>query len=226
MHSRHPIPACDPRRRPAALPRSTDSSVERSFPVPSRRTWALLASLYSTRFLGLMFFVIAMVAILREGGASLDTIGLVYLMGMAWPLKALYAPWIDRHARLLTFWRGPQRRRWLLVLLLYPASASLGYAVIMPSLLDTGWSLADIGLVLNVVGATAGLLVALAYGRLLKRWSRRGATLAAALLQAVGIGGLALPAMAWGSHAAAGAAVVLAVCGLLAAARWVPREAT
>ncbi|WP_157140472.1 MFS transporter [Achromobacter xylosoxidans] len=308
--------------------------------MPSRRTWALLASLYSTQFLGLMFFVIAMVAILREGGASLDTIGLVYLMGMAWPLKALYAPWIDRHAtglrghyrgwllatqaglvlclaliglldlradfttiyllcwatalfsgaqdvaldglacrvltrpadrgfgnglqiagglignlvgggmmlmlyprlgwrgcclllaaltavswlqllgyrepqwprnagpashaRLLAFWRGPQRKHWLLVLLLYPASASLGYAVIMPSLLDTGWSLADIGLVLNVVGATAGLLVALAYGRLLKRWSRRGATLAAALLQAVGqFGGLALPAMAWGSHAAA-----------------------
>ncbi|MFY3632694.1 MFS transporter, partial [Achromobacter xylosoxidans] len=129
-------------------------------------------------------------------------------------------------------------------------------------------------------------------GRLLTRWAGRGATLAAALLQAVGIGGLALPAMAWGSHTAAGvavvlyymlytpaatvlctlimdqssphspatdytlqmsvshffamlltsagtmlagrigyggvvgAAVVLAVCGLLAAARWVPREAT
>ena len=310
--------------------------------MPSRRAWALLASLYSTQFLGLMFFVIAMVAILREGGASLDTIGLVYLMGMAWPLKALYAPWIDRHAtglrghyrgwllvtqgglvlclaligmldlrqdftlvyllcwatalfsgaqdvaldglacrlltnpadrglgnglqiagglignlvgggmmlmlypklgwrgcclvltavswiqllgyrepqwarsagaashaRLLAFWRGPQRKRWLLLLVLYPASASLGYAVIMPSLIDTGWSLADIGLVLNVVGAIAGLLVALAYGRLLKRWSRRGATLSAALLQVVGIAVLALPAMAWGSHASAGVAVVL-----------------
>lgn len=313
--------------------------------MPSRRAWALLASLYSTQFLGLMFFVIAMVAILRDGGASLDTLGLVYLIGMAWPLKALYAPWIDRHAtglrghyrgwllvtqaglvlclaligmldlrtdftaiyllcwatalfsgaqdvaldglacrlltrpadrgfgnglqiagglignlvgggmmlmlyprlgwrgcclllaaltavswiqllgyrepqwprsagpashaRLLAFWRGPQRKRWLLLLVLYPASASLGYAVIMPSLIDTGWSLADIGLVLNVVGASAGLLVALAYGRLLKRWSRRGATLSAALLQVAGIAGLALPAMAWGSHATAGVAVVL-----------------
>lgn len=313
--------------------------------MPSRRSWALLASLYSTQFLGLMFFVIAMTAILRQGGASLDTIGLVYLMGMAWPLKALYAPWIDRHAtglrghyrgwllvtqgglvlclaligmfdlrtdftliyllcwatallsgaqdvaldglacrllvnpadrglgnglqiagglignlvgggimlmlypqmgwrgcclllaaltavswlqllgyreprwsrgaatashaRLLAFWRGPQRKRWLLLLVLYPASASLGYAVIMPALIDTGWSLADIGLILNVVGAIAGLLVALAYGRLLKRWSRRGATLSAALLQVVGIAGLALPAMAWGSHATAGVAVVL-----------------
>lgn len=313
--------------------------------MPSRRAWALLTSLYSTQFLGLMFFVIAMVTILRADGASLDTIGLIYLIGMAWPLKVLYAPWIDRyatgfaghyrgwllvtqgglvlclilisaldlradftaiyllcwatalfsgaqdvaldglacrlltrpadrgvgnglqiaggmignlvgggmmlmlypqlgwrgsclllaaltalswvqllgyrepqwprnagptsHARLLAFWRGPARKRWLLVLVIYPASASLGYAVIMPSLLDTGWSLTDIGLVLNVMGAIAGMLVALAYGRLLKRWSRRGATLAAAALQVVGVASLTLLAMAWGSHTTMGVVVVL-----------------
>ncbi|WZB73627.1 MFS transporter [Achromobacter insuavis] len=77
----------------------------------SRRTWTLLASLYSTQFLGLMFFVVAMVAILRDAGASLDTIGLIYLLGMTWPLKALWAPWIDRHATGL---RG-HYRGWLLL---------------------------------------------------------------------------------------------------------------
>ena len=46
------------------------------------RAWRLLASLYSTQFLGLMFFVVAMAAILRERGASLDTIGLVYLLSL------------------------------------------------------------------------------------------------------------------------------------------------
>ena len=53
------------------------------------REWRLLASLYGTQCLGLMFFVVAMVAILRERGAGMDTIGQVYLLGMVWPLKVL-----------------------------------------------------------------------------------------------------------------------------------------
>lgn len=310
----------------------------------SRRTWTLLASLYSTQFLGLMFFVVAMVAILREAGASLDTIGLIYLLGMTWPLKALWAPWIDRHAtalrghyrgwllltqagmvlclvvigmldlradfaaiyllclatallsctqdialdglacrllgaaerglgnglqiaaglvgnlvgggimlmlyptlgwqgcclvlaaltsvswvqllgyrepdwpraagpvshrRLFTFWRGAARKRWLLLLALYPAASSLAYAVIMPALVDCGWTLDSIGLVVNVVGSVAGLATALVYGRLLRRMARPRAMRWAAVLQLLGIAGLAWPALGWGPPAAAGVLVVL-----------------
>lgn len=308
-----------------------------------RRAWHLLASLYSTQFLGLMFFVVAMVAILRERGASLDTIGLVYLLGMVWPLKALWAPLIDRYAlnrrghyrgwllvtqggmvlclvaiglldlqadfgaiyllclatsllsatqdiavdgltcrllsaadrglgnglqiagglvgnliggglmlmlyptigwmgcclalaaltaiswlqlmryqepiwpraapsggyaRLIGFWRAPGRLRWLALLLLYPAAGALAYSILMPALVDSGWTLENIGLVVNVLGSIAGLAAALAYGRLLRRCSRRRAMFIAALLQLLGIAALALPAMAWGSGVLTGAAVV------------------
>lgn len=307
------------------------------------RAWRLLASLYSTQFLGLMFFVVAMAAILRERGASLDTIGLVYLLGMVWPLKALWAPWIDRYAigrrghyrgwllltqggmvlclaligvldlqadftsiyllclatsllsatqdiavdglacrlltpadrgfgnglqiggglvgnlvgggamlmlyptigwmgcclalaaltsvswlqllryqeptwprpaqpggysRLIGFWRGPGRMRLLLLLLIYPAGSALAYSIVMPALVDAGWTLESIGLIVNVLGSLAGLAAALAYGRLLRRYSRRRAMVAAALLQWLGIAGLALPAMGWGGSVVAGAAVV------------------
>lgn len=307
------------------------------------RAWRLLASLYSTQFLGLMFFVVAMAAILRERGASLDAIGLVYLLGMVWPLKALWAPLIDRYAigrqghyrgwllftqggmvlclaliglldlqadfaliyllclatsllsatqdiavdglacrllasadrglgnglqiggglignligggamlmlyptigwtgcclalaaltalswlqllryqepawprpaqasgysRLIGFWRGPGRMRLLLLLLVYPAGSALAYSIVMPSLVDTGWTLESIGFVVNVLGSLAGLAAALAYGRLLRRYARRSAMAAAALLQLLGVAALAMPAMGWGSSVAAGAAVV------------------
>lgn len=309
----------------------------------SRRTWTLLASLYSTQFLGLMFFVVAMVAILREAGASLDTLSLIYLLGITWTLKVLWAPWIDRHAtglrghyrgwllltqagmvlclvviglldlradfvaiyllclttallsctqdialdglacrllgpaerglgnglqiaaglignlvgggamlmlyptlgwqgcclvlaaltsvswlqllgyrepdwpraagpvshtRLFTFWRGAQKH-WLGLLALYMAASSLAYSIIMPALVDNDWTLNDIGLVVNVVGSVAGLTTALLYGRILHRWSRRRAMGVAAVLQLLGVAGLALPALGLGPPAATGAAVVL-----------------
>jgi hypothetical protein len=46
-----------------------------------RATWWLLASLYTTQYLGLGFFMVALVAILRERGVPLEQLGMVYLLG-------------------------------------------------------------------------------------------------------------------------------------------------
>lgn len=72
--------------------------------------WSLLGSLYTTQSLGLMFFVVALVAILRSGGASLEQISMVYMLGMVWPLKFLWAPLVDRFGA----GRPGHYRRWLL----------------------------------------------------------------------------------------------------------------
>lgn len=308
------------------------------------KEWRLLASLYGTQCLGLMFFVVAMVAILRERGAGMDTIGQVYLLGMVWPLKVLWAPWIDRYAigrlghyrgwllltqgglvaglvaigcydvqndfglvyalclasavlsatqdialdglacrllppgqrglgnglqiagglvgnlvggglmlmlyptlgwrgcawilaaltavslaqllayrepalpvarrsasygRLLAFWRTPARKRWLVLLLVYPVSSATAYSILMPALVDAGWTLERIGLVVNVLGSIAGVGAALLCGRLLARIGRRQALLGAAGLQLLGVLGIGLPAMGVDSPVAVGAAVVL-----------------
>jgi len=58
-------------------------------------TWYLIGSLYTTQALAPMFFVVAFVAILREQGASLDQVGMVYMLGMVWPFKFLWAPLVD-----------------------------------------------------------------------------------------------------------------------------------
>ncbi|WP_409516539.1 MFS transporter, partial [Achromobacter sp.] len=112
------------------------------------------------------------------------------------------------YSRLIGFWRAPGRLRLLLLLLIYPAGSALAYSIVMPSLIDAGWGLESVGLVVNVLGSLAGVAGALVYGRLLRRYSRRRAMVVAALLQLLGICGLALPAMGWASAAMAGAAVV------------------
>lgn len=90
------------------------SSVDVASAMPTatgRSEWLLLASLYSTQYLGLNFFVIALVAILRAEGAGLETLGLVYLLGLVWPLKLFWAPLIDR----IRFPRFGHYRGWLLL---------------------------------------------------------------------------------------------------------------
>lgn len=79
---------------------------------PSRAGWLLLGSLYTTQYLGLGFLVVALAAILREQGASLDEVSLVYMLGMVWPLKFLWAPLVDQ----LRFGRWGHYRVWLLLM--------------------------------------------------------------------------------------------------------------
>lgn len=67
--------------------------------IPSKKpfsTWVLIASLYTTQYLGLSFFSVALVAILREQGASLERISAVYVLGMIGACKFLWAPLVDQ----------------------------------------------------------------------------------------------------------------------------------
>ena len=73
--------------------------------------WVLLGSLYVSQFLGLAFFMIALVAILRQEGAPLEQLGIIYVLGIVWVAKALWAPLVDR----LRFGRLGHYRGWLIV---------------------------------------------------------------------------------------------------------------
>ena len=79
-------------------------------PVASRMTparWAMLLSLYVTQYLGIGFFLIALVAILRQKGMPLENLGLIYLLGTLWVFKFLWAPLVDRFGlRRVGHYRG------------------------------------------------------------------------------------------------------------------------
>ncbi|TBU90064.1 MFS transporter [Stutzerimonas kirkiae] len=314
-------------------------------PTP-RSTWALLLSLYTLQTLGLGFFIVGLVAILRDQGDSLERISLIYLLGMISALKFLWAPLLDRFGsrraghyrgwllltqaallatllvlagldtrtqfpllytlcllvallssthdiaadalvcrlvpsaerglanglqmaggllgyliggglvlaaypllgwrgsmlallavalatllqtllfreprwpqrphsslrlllRVVSFWRQPGGLRWLLTLMLYPIGLALGYALITPSLIDAGWSLARIGLLSNILGPLLGILSALLSGWLMRRLGRRQAMLAAALLQVPAVAALAVPVLGSASELAIAGAIGL-----------------
>ena len=77
-----------------------------------RSHWWLLGGLYVTQYFGTGFFLVALVAILRQSGAALENVSVVYLLGLVWALKLLWAPWVDRHgSRRFGHFRG-----WLLLM--------------------------------------------------------------------------------------------------------------
>ncbi|WP_051406970.1 MFS transporter [Nocardia sp. CNY236] len=103
-----------------------------------RHKYGLLAALYVSQYLGFSFFGIALIAILRERGASLDEIALVESVALIWVFKPLWAPLIDRVGSY---------RKWLLVL--QPALAAV---LLLATPLDP---IDDLGLLMVIVGVVA-----------------------------------------------------------------------
>lgn len=61
-----------------------------------RHKMVLLGGLYISQFLGLGFIIAAVPAILRQAGTALDDIAWIYLLGLIWAIKFLWAPLVDR----------------------------------------------------------------------------------------------------------------------------------
>src|SRR5690606_8655201 len=104
----------DPGQAPATRPRGRQASCVRSRLLERQvtRRYATLLMLYVTQYLGVGFITIGLIAILRDGGTSLETLGALTLIGLIWPLKVLWAPVLDRFG---SDTRG-HYRSWLLVL--------------------------------------------------------------------------------------------------------------
>lgn len=92
------------------------------------------------------------------------------------------------------FWQRPGHGRWMVMLMIYPLAIYMTYSLITPILVDAGWSLARIGLTLNVAGSAVTMLTAIATGWAIRRIERRNALIGVALLQGVGLLALLLPA--------------------------------
>lgn len=91
----------------------------------SAQKMTLIASLYVSQAIPLGFFVVALPAILRQRGTSLETVSLFSALALPWLIKFLWAPLVDG--------RGSARghyRSWILPLQLFSvlAVASLAWA--------------------------------------------------------------------------------------------------
>ena len=75
-----------------------------------RFTWSMLASIYTTQYIGIAFIMSAAVVILRQRGVELDKLALLNLAAVPLAGKIFYAPLIDKY-RLI--FQG-QYRSWLI----------------------------------------------------------------------------------------------------------------
>ncbi len=59
--------------------------------------FTLIGSLYVSQAIPLGFFTVALPAILRARGVSLQNVGLLSALALPWLIKFLWAPFVDRY---------------------------------------------------------------------------------------------------------------------------------
>ena len=74
--------------------------------------------------------------------------------------------------RLWGFWKQPGTGwRWALVICTANCAVCMAYAMITPMLIDTGWSMSQIGRYVNICGVLIGACSMMLLGLLMRRWS-------------------------------------------------------
>lgn len=176
-----------------------------SSPRAPTSNYLLLGSLYITQYLGIGFFFIALPAIMRQQGMPLEQISVIYVLGLTWVLKFLWAPLVDR----FSFGRFGHYRGWLVLM----------QSLMIVTLLLTGifdimtnfWTVFALSGVVTLLSATQDIAADALSCRLLSLEDRgvgNGIQLAGGLLGNVIGGGLVL--IAYASVGWMGAMAILA----------------
>lgn len=98
-------------------------------PIHSRAPLTLLALLYVAQAIPLGFFIVALPAIARSEGLSLERVGLLGMLAFPYLLKFLWAPLVDRFGSL----RYGHYRSWLVPLQTLSLAAVLLLAALQPA---------------------------------------------------------------------------------------------
>jgi MFS transporter, PAT family, beta-lactamase induction signal transducer AmpG len=119
--------------------------------------------------------------------ATATLAGLLFLLGIpAWNYQETPVAARPRAGfPLVSFLRGPQIRRWLLVLVTYKFGDAIATAMFKPMMVDAGMSLTDIGWIGGALGSVSGLIGALCGGLWLNRLGPSRALLGFGLLSAL-----------------------------------------
>ena len=100
-------------------------------------------------------------------------------------------------AAITRFFARPGAWAWVCIVLVYRTGENMAATMFNPMLVDLGKSLEQIGLLLGVVSSFGSFSGALLGGFLIRGLGRKNALVAFALVQAVAICGLALPALGY-----------------------------
>ncbi len=125
--------------------------------------------------------------------ASLTAVSFVQLIFFKEPV---FKPYIRGNTGYVSyffrFWLNG-RLRWLFLLFFYPIGICIAYTLISPILVDSGWRLDVIGLVVNVIGSAVGAVSAFFAGVMIKKIGRGKMLMSLSLAQGATILLLLLP---------------------------------
>lgn len=110
-------------------------------------------------------------------------------------------------AFFVKFWKGRNKKVWLIFLVVYPIGVSMSYMLMSPVLVDAGWSPEQIGFVVNVLGSSAGAAAAFAAGWIVGKAGRQRTLVVMAFLQIFCVLFLLLPVYGYSGLLSAGLAV-------------------
>jgi len=113
-----------------------------------RSIWGLFVPLYMSQFLAIGFLFTALTAISRERGNDLEDVGVIFVLGMVWAVKFLWAPLVDRFGSR----RIGHYRSWLVVT--QPLAAVAVLALIPFDVVNDLWIILALLAVVAIVSAT------------------------------------------------------------------------
>ena len=90
------------------------------------------------------------------------------------------------YKQYIDFWRGSKRKKWLLLLFIYPLTISSAFGLITPILVDANWALDKIGFVVHIVGYGIGVLASFTASWFITKYGRKNLLVIAAIGQIVG----------------------------------------
>ena len=92
----------------------------------------------------------------------------------------------------IAFFKLPHLGLWLVIIVIYKFGDALGGAMVRPLLVDSGFSIKDIALILGIAGFSAGLLGAIVGGFLVNKLGRFKSLLIFAIIQAFAVAAWAM----------------------------------
>lgn len=113
-----------------------------------RVLYKIFVPLYMSQFLAIGFLFTALVAISRDRGGSLEDISVIFVLGMVWALKFLWAPLVDRFgSRRLGHYRS-----WLLIT--QPAAALAIVAIAPFDVIENIWVILGLLAIVAILSST------------------------------------------------------------------------
>lgn len=87
----------------------------------------------------------------------------------------------------IDFWKPKGRKKWLLLLFIYPITISSAYGLLNPLLVDAGWCLDRIGFVVHIVGYSIGLVASFGTSWMINKFGKKVVLIVSAFGQSIGI---------------------------------------